>query len=165
MPGLGSSQAAIISSSIKKNNKPKYFLILLGSINTIVMVMSFIALYVIDRARNGSVVIISEILGKFNFGYMILFLAVSLFVAGISSVLTLKISRGFAKFMTKVNYNYLCISVIFLIIVLVFLFTGLLGLLILIISSLLGIFTSLVGIGKNHLMGCLLLPVILFFLL
>ncbi len=165
MPGLGSSQAAIISSSIKKNNKPQYFLIMLGSINTIVMAMSFIALYVIDRARNGSVVVISEILGDFNFGYMVLFLIVSLFVAGIASFLTLRISRGFARFMTKVNYNYLCIGVIVLIIVLVFLFTGFLGLLVLIVSSLLGIFTSLIGIGKNHLMGCLLLPVILFFLL
>ena len=165
MPGLGSSQAAIISSSIKKNNKPQYFLILLGSINTIVMVMSFIALYVIDRARNGSVVVISEILGNFNFGYMVLFLIVSLFVAGIASFLTLRISRVFAKFMAKVNYNNLCIGVIILIIVLVFLFTGFLGLLVLTVSSLLGIFTSLIGIGKNHLMGCLLLPVILFFLL
>ena len=68
MPGLGSSQAAIISSSIKKNNKPENFLIMLGSINTIVMIIAFIALYVIDKARNGSVVVISKILDEFNFG-------------------------------------------------------------------------------------------------
>jgi len=165
MPGLGSSQAAIISSSIKKNNKPENFLIMLGSINTIVMIIAFIALYVIDKARNGSVVVISKILGEFNFGYMVLFLVVSLFVAGISSFLALKISKVFARLMNKVNYRVLCMSIISLIIILAFIITGPLGLLILIVSSLLGIFTSLVGIGKNHLMGCLLLPVILFFLL
>jgi len=165
MPGLGSSQAAIISSSIKKNNKPENFLIMLGSINTIVMIIAFIALYVIDKARNGSVVVISKILDEFNFGYMVLFLVVSLFVAGISSFLALKISKVFARLMNKVNYRVLCMSIISLIIILAFIITGPLGLLILIVSSLLGIFTSLVGIGKNHLMGCLLLPVILFFLL
>lgn len=165
MPGLGSSQAAIISSSVKKNNKPENFLIMLGSINTIVMIVSFIALYVIDKARNGSVVIISKILGEFNFGYMVLFLVVSLFVAGIASFLALKISKVFARLMNKVNYRSLCMSIISLIIILVFIITGPLGLLVLIVSSLLGIFTSLIGIGKNHLMGCLLLPVILFFLL
>ena len=165
MPGLGSSQAAIISSSIKKNNKPENFLIMLGSINTIVMIVSFIALYVIDRARNGSVVIISKILGQFNFGYLVLFLIVSLIVAGIASFLALKISKGFSKFINRFNYKKLCLSVISFIIILVFILSGPLGLLILIVSSLLGIFTSLIGIGKNHLMGCLLLPVILFFLL
>ena len=165
MPGMGSSQAAIISSSVKKNNKPENFLIMLGSINTIVMVVSFIALYTIDKARNGSVVVISKILGEFNFGYLVLFLITSLFVAGIASFLALKISKVFCKFMGRVNYKSLCMGVISLIIVLVFILTGPLGLLILTVSSLLGIFTSLVGIGKNHLMGCLLLPVILFFLL
>ena len=165
MPGLGSSQAAIISSSVKKNNKPENFLIMLGSINTIVMIVSFIALYVIDKARNGSVVVISKILGEFNMSYLILFLLTGLFVAGIASFLALKISRVFSELMSKFDYKRLCMSVISLIIILVFILTGPLGLLILTVSSLLGIFTSLVGIGKNHLMGCLLLPVILFFLL
>ena len=62
-----------------KNNKPENFLIMLGSINTIVMIVSFIALYVIDKARNGSVVVISKILGEFNMSYLILFLLTGLF--------------------------------------------------------------------------------------
>jgi len=165
MPGLGSSQAAIISSSIKKKNKPENFLIMIGSINTIVMIVSFVALYSIDKARNGSVVIISQILEEFSLGHMVLFLAVSLIVAGMAAFMALKFSRIFSKFMDKANYNILCICVILFIIILVILITGLLGLLVLIVSSLLGITFSLIGIGKNHLMGCLLLPVILFFLL
>lgn len=165
LPGLGASQAAIIASSVKKKNKPENFLMLLGSINTVVMIVSFIALYSIDKARNGAVVVISKILGEFNFGYLILFLVVSLFVAGIASVLALKISKLFSKFMTKVHYGNLCMSVISLIIILVFIITGPLGLFILVVSSFLGMIPSLMGIGKNHLMGCLLFPIILFFLL
>ena len=56
-------------------------------------------------------------------------------------------------------------SVISLIIILVFILTGPLGLFILVVSSFLGMVPSLMGIGKNHLMGCLLFPIILFFLL
>jgi len=164
MPGLGSSQAAIISSSFKKKNKPESFLLMLGSINTIVMLVSFIALYSISRARNGSVVAISQIVKEFNIGYVILFMIVSLIVAGVAVVLSLKISRIFSIFMSNINYNKICVAVIIFIIMLVILITGLLGLLVLIVGSLLGITFSLIGIGKNHLMGCLLLPVILFFL-
>ncbi len=39
LPGLGASQAAIIASSVKKKNKPENFLMLLGGINTVVMIM------------------------------------------------------------------------------------------------------------------------------
>ena len=43
--------------------------------------------------------------------------------------------------------------------------SGFLGLLILIIGSFLGMVPVLLNVGRNHLMGCLLIPVILFFVL
>jgi len=165
LPGLGASQAAIMSSAVKKKNKPENFLILLGAINTVVMVISFISLYAIDKARNGAVLVISKILGEFSFSYLFLFLFVSLFVAGIAAFLALKISKIFSKVMSKVNYANVCLSVISLIVILVFTISGPFGLFILAVSTFLGISTNFMGIGKNHLMGCLLFPIILFFLL
>lgn len=165
LPGLGASQAAIMSSSVKKKNKPENFLILLGAINTFVMIVSFISLYSIDKARNGAVLVISKILGEFNFSYLFLFLFVSLFVAGVASFLALKISKIFSRVMSKVNYAKVCLSVIGLIIIMVFVISGPFGLFVLVVSTFLGITTSFMGIGKNHLMGCLLFPIILFFLL
>ncbi|MBI2136275.1 hypothetical protein HYU06_04330, partial [Candidatus Woesearchaeota archaeon] len=44
-------------------------------------------------------------------------------------------------------------------------FSGWKGLLIMIISAALGIIPVSVNVGRNHAMGCLLLPVTLFFLL
>ncbi len=129
------------------------------------MIVSFIALYSIDKARNGAILVVSKILGEFNFGYMVLFLVVSLVVACIASILALKIAKIFSKFIVKVHYGNMCMSVISLIIILVFILTGPLGLFILVVSSFLGMVPSLMGIGKNHLMGCLLFPIILFFLL
>ena len=165
LPGLGSSQAAILSSSFNKETKPESFLVLVGSIDTAVMIISFVALFVIDKARNGSVVVISQILQIFNFDYFVLFLGATLVVGGIATVLSLKISKVFSKLMIKVNYSLLCLSIIILIIVLTFILTGFLGMLVLITATALGLIPTLRNIGRNHLMGCLLFPVILFFLL
>ena len=165
LPGLGASQAAIVATSGQKDIKPEKFLVITGSINTFVMIVSFLALYSIDKARNGSVVVISKILENFTLNHLILFLGVSLISAGIAVYLTLKFAKIFSKFMSKVNYGKLCLSVMVLIVVLVTILTGGLGLFVLIISTSVGLIPVYGGIGKNHLMGCLILPVILFFLL
>jgi len=62
LPGIGSAQAAIIASSISKKWTIKTWLILIGAIDTIVMVIGFVALYTINKTRNGSVVAISKLI-------------------------------------------------------------------------------------------------------
>src|SRR3989344_4613411 len=47
----------------------------------------------------------------------------------------------------------------------VFFFDGFIGLIILFTATAIGLITSFFKVGKNHLMGCLILPVILFFIL
>ena len=165
LPGLGSSQAAIISSSFQKKTSPESFLVLVGSIDTAVMVLSFVALYAIDKARNGSVVVISQILQTFNLDYLIIFLGATLLIGGISTILSLWLSKIFSRIMMRVNYPKLCLSIIIMIVGLVFILTGFLGILVLITATALGLIPTLRNIGKNHLMGCLLFPVILFFIL
>ncbi len=164
LPGIGPAQAAIIGSQITKLTD-KGFLILVGGLNTVNMAVSFITLYIIDRARNGSVVIISKILSSFSLNYLILFLGCGLFVAGISTFLTQYFSKIFSKVITKINYRILCISIILFITLIAIYLSGILGLFVLIVSTSLGLIPSLKNVGKNHLMGCLLLPVILHFLL
>ena len=87
-------------------------------------------------------------------------------IAGAASTfLALKISKLFARAMEKVNYAIVASSVLILITLLVLYFSGPLGILVLIVSTAAGIIPSLTGTAKNHQMGCLILPVILFFVL
>ena len=165
LPGIGASEAAIVASFPLKNITTEAFLVLTGSINTIVMMFSFVALYTIDKARNGSVVVISKLLENFNLDYLILFVGVALLTAGITAVLALKSTKIFSRVIGKVSYRKLCLAIIALIVILVAVLTGPLGLFVLIIATFVGMLPTLKGIGKNHLMGCLLIPVILFFLL
>jgi len=165
LPGIGAAEAAIVASSASKKWTTRSFLVLVGSIETIVMIISFIALYTIDKARNGAVVVISKILETMTMDYFLLFIGASLVVAGIATIATLQIAKIFSKIITKVNYQKLCLSIVILIVVVVTILTGFLGFVILLISTFVGMIPALKGIERNHLMGCLIIPVILFFIL
>ncbi|MBI2110244.1 tripartite tricarboxylate transporter permease [Candidatus Woesearchaeota archaeon] len=165
LPGMGAAQAAIVASSVFKRIKTETFLILVGAVGTMVMVISFIALYTIEKARNGSVAIISKLIEKITLQNLILFLVVSIVVAILATIITLKLGKGFSKMITKVNYSRLCLGIILLIVLLAIIISGFLGLLVLTISTFVGMIPPLKGIGRNHLMGSLILPVLLYFLL
>lgn len=164
LPALGPSQAAIIGSQLTKDLGDDGFLILVGGLNTITMGLSVIGLYIIDKARNGAIVSVSQLMESFTITDLIICMGAMLVVAGVSTILTIKITKIFSRIMSKVNYPKVCLSIILLIIILTTLLCGPMGLLILTVSTSLGMLPPLVGIGRNHLMGSLLLPVIMYFI-
>lgn len=164
-PGLGAAQAAILGSQLTGHIGEYSFIILIGGINTVNFTFSLVTLYALQKARNGAVVAILEILKSIDLNGLVVFLATALIAGGVATFLAMGITRGFVKVITKINYQYLCIGVISLITVLVFYFSSWLGLLVLGVSTAIGMIPSLVGVKKSNAMGCLLLPVILFFIL
>lgn len=165
LPGLGAAQAAAISSTMFKDIKNKSFLVLVGGINTSGMVLSIFTLYAIDKARNGSIVAISQVFPEININHLLIFLGISLVSSSLAIILTINIAKNVSKIITKVNYKFLGISVILFVTILVFILSGnFLGLLILITSTFLGILPQLKNTTRSHLMGCIILPVILYFI-
>ncbi len=165
LPGFGNAQAAIIATNIVGDVGDEGFLTLVGGINTANMLLSIGTVYALDKARNGAIVAVKELLGTVGFREMLLFLLVALAVGGIAALLTLGLSRIFARHIAKLPYTELVLSIIGFIAALSFIFDGIIGLLILITATALGLLASAWGVGKNHLMGCLIVPVILFFVL
>jgi putative membrane protein len=88
-----------------------------------------------------------------------------LVAGGIAAILCLFISKGFSKIISRINYRILCFVVIIFIAVVAFLLSGFIGLLILAVATSIGLVPNLTGIKRSHSMGCLLLPVILWFIL
>jgi putative membrane protein len=164
-PGLGAAQAAILGSQIMGRLGTYSFLILIGGIDTVNMAVSLVSLYAIDKARNGAVLAIREILTTIDLNTLILFVAAILFVGGIATFLTLYLTKFFIKLIEKVNYSMIAFFVISFITILVFYFSSWLGLLILFVSTGIGIVPNIVNVKRSHSMGCLMLPVILFFVL
>ena len=129
------------------------------------MLISIATAYALNKARNGAIVVMNELMGKIGFQEMLLFIGVSLVAGGVAAILTLKTSKLFSKLIVKVDYAKLIIGILVFVTLLAALFDGFLGLTILITSTALGLLVSSWGVGKNHLMGCLVLPVILYFVL
>lgn len=165
LPGFGSSQVSIICSSIIRKIESKDYLILNSSISAVNMVGSFITLYSINKARSGIAVAISTLISNFSIFKLIYIFGIILVTTFLATILTVFFSRIFAKIISKVNYKVLCISIILIITVLVLIMSKLIGLIILITSTSLGVYSQLKEVNKNHLMGCLVIPVLLYFLL
>ncbi|MEK6948863.1 MAG: tripartite tricarboxylate transporter permease, partial [Nanoarchaeota archaeon] len=113
----------------------------------------------------GAVLAIMELLHSIDLNILLLFVAASLFAGGIATFLALYLSKIFIKIVEKVNYSMMCVSVILFVTLLVFYFSSWTGLLILLVSTAIGIVPNVVNVKRSHSMGCLILPVILFFVL
>lgn len=164
-PGLGPAQGAVLASQITRNIGDYGFMILVGGINTVNFVLSLVTLYTIEKARNGAVIVVSKLLESYSMITLIAFICAALVAGAAATFLALKISKLFARLISRINYNAVVCGVILLIAGLVFWFSGVLGLLVLLVSTAVGIIPGVTGVARNHQMGCLLLPVILFFML
>jgi len=167
LPGMGSSQSAVLGMSLmrkKDTENPSVFLSFIGGINTVNMFVSLITFYTINKARNGSVVAVKEIVGSINLQTLLLLIAASLFVGGVAVFLGTNIAKVFSRIVEKINYKMLILSIITSIIILSFVFDSFLGLIIILLGTALGIMTSKLEVAKSYLMGCLLLQVLVFML-
>jgi putative membrane protein len=165
LPGFSSSQAAIVAKNIVGEIGKRGFLVLVGGINTANFLISLCSLYIIEKARNGAVLAINELTLNFNLNFLILLVIVSLICASTALILAIGLSKSCRYFIKKVNYKKIVLSIIYFLVLLSFFMDGLIGLVVLITSTSVGILASLKGVGKNHLMGCLILPVIFYFTL
>lgn len=164
LPGLGPSQGAMLTTQFSKNSG-KNFLYVMGGISSANFVVSLITLYAIGKARNGAVVAMSKIIEAITANELILLLGVCLLVGGISVILAGKLSSIFASFVPKVNYKWLCLSVIGIMLIVTIALSGVLGMLVLFASTSMGIAANFSGIRKSNMMGCLLVPVLIYFMI
>ena len=160
-PGLGPAQAAVVAGQIVGKIDVFSYLILVGGINTVSMILSLITLFTIEKARNGSIIVVQQLLQNININSLILFLAVALIAGGIATFLTLYVSKIFSTIMNKVNYSILSILIISFIGIMVVYFSGFIGLLILIIATAIGLIPNIVEVSRSNSMACLLIPIIL----
>ncbi|HSU72875.1 MAG TPA: tripartite tricarboxylate transporter permease [Candidatus Binatia bacterium] len=165
LPGLGPSQAATMVGFVFPGLGNLGYLVLAGGINTVNFLVSLVTMYSLQKARNGAMVVALELVHTVTLRELLLYLAVALTVGGLATLLTLSLARVFSRILGRVNYRMVSAGVLALVITLVAVFSGWRGLLILIISTSVGLIPQLTQTGKSHAMGCLLVPVILFFLL
>jgi len=162
-PGLGNGQAIVLANSIIKQGT-KNFLILTGITNTLVMGFSFISLYTIQKTRTGSSLAIKEIVGTISKEQLILIIVTIIFSSILAFILTIYLSKKLLRKIHKINYSKISFTTLFVLFILTLIISGFLGIIILIISTLTGIYCIKQKVRRTQMMGCLLLPTILFYL-
>ena len=165
LPGVSTSQVAVFGAAVLKKMGDVGFLTFVGGVSTANMLISLGTLYALEKARNGAIVAVQELLPKVQLQEVLLFSGVALTAGGIACMATLWLSKKFCKILPKINYPLLIKFVLCFIALLVLFIDGPLGILVLAVATALGIMATSWGIAKHHLMGCLLVPVILYFIL
>jgi len=163
-PGTGPSQGAVISSQIVKNIKDKGYLALVGAMGTMSVIFSLVTFYTLGKAKDGSIVVISKLM-QISFGSFFVLVSTFLTAGSIAVFLVLFLSKKFSKLIVKVNYKVLVLSIIGFIILMGIILNGPIGILVLITSTAIGLIAPLKNIGRNHAMGCLLVPVMIYLVL
>ncbi|HLF54079.1 MAG TPA: tripartite tricarboxylate transporter permease [Candidatus Nanoarchaeia archaeon] len=164
LPGIGSGHAATIGSEIIPQNN-RGFLFLVGATNTIIMGLSFVTLYAINKTRSGSAAATLEILKTITLQDLITILIAITIVGIIASALGIIISKICAKYISKINYALLTILTIATITLVNIFFSNILGIFILVISSSLGIFAISSNSRRINLMGALIIPAIIYYIM
>jgi putative membrane protein len=129
------------------------------------MGFSFIALFAIQRTRTGAAKVLKELISNFNSNYLILILLTIILSGIISFYLTKKVSAYLAKEIEKIDYTKISIAVLIVLILIVTLVSGLLGLIIFVISTFTGLYSINLKVRKINMMGALIIPTILFYIL
>jgi TctA family transporter len=179
-PGVTAAQGTILAKVIagrteedeKNLNAQKEFIIALAAVGVTNAIFNLVALFVILKARSGAMRAVSYVLEDnvfiwepINFvpvGLAALLFAVCI-AAGLGYIYTLYFGRKFAKMCNNIPYRKLGMSVLVLLIILILLFSGILGICIALVATFIGLLPPLLGVSRVHLMGCLILPIILYF--
>jgi TctA family transporter len=136
---------------------------MVGGINTVSSIFVLATLFLIGRARTGVLAVMKQFLELDFNGFLILFVA-SLVAIGLSVIVTLLLGRFIAKRITKFKYRKLSFIVLVILIGLVGLLSGWLGLLVASAGTAIGLIAPKVGIKRIHAMGCLAIPIVLYFI-
>jgi len=163
-PAVGSGQAAIIGSEILGSLNTNEFLILVGSINTIVMLFSFVTAYAIGKARSGSAAAVAEILKEFSLDAVILFVIVAVAAGLLSFFICKAIAKIIAKKIYSINYAKLCLAVILFVLAVNIFVSGIWSVFVLASGLFIGLIANISGIRKIHMMGSLVVPTLLFYI-
>lgn len=163
LPGIGPALAAFLSQEILGGGSKREFMISIGGINTSNIIISILGLYLISKARSGVAIAVRELFNTILFSDVIVFIGVVIFSSSIAALLTLVLSKKIITFFQKINYLLLCSTILIFLMVMVLFISGIKGLFVALVGASIGLFTILSGARRSLLMGCLIIPVILFY--
>jgi putative membrane protein len=160
VPGVGAAASTTFLSPIMQDRDD--FMAGMGGVNTTDIVISFIALISIGKARSGASVVLQSLKAPVSHQVFLL-VGLSVFCGGVSALLAVRTEKYFLKFIRKAKFRYIGASTIGLTFIISYMLSGSFGVLTMVTASFIG-FYSLRKNCRACCMAVLLIPSILFFL-
>lgn len=160
VPGIGASIATSFLAPMMEDSR-KEFISGLGGVNTADIMISFVSLLILEKARSGAAVALSSV-AQVTPPRVVLLMGASLLAVGISAPLALKSGELFARFSSRLPRRKLLAFAGLTIISATAYLTGILGILVFLTSSSIGYLAMVAG-DRRPCMAVLIVPAISFF--
>ncbi|MBR9682906.1 MAG: hypothetical protein GOV02_04470 [Candidatus Aenigmarchaeota archaeon] len=163
LPGVGSAQATILAQKVSGKGDGRDFLMSIGAVTTSNVIYSILALWLIGKARSGIAIAVGEII-TIDFEYVLIFLATIVIASAFASIATLKLTKPTLFLLKKIDYKTINIATILLMLTMIFFFAGIMGLFVALIGISIGLIPNYIEVKRTHCMGCLVVPIIIYYL-
>ncbi len=164
LPGVGSSQSALMVHNLLGKKGEKNFLVAMGGVNTSDGIYALLALYLISNPRSGASIAVERLMGELTRGDFLFMVATVMLTTFFAAYITLALGRILVKRVQRISYRPFSASILVFLVVLVYILTGYMGLLILITATGIGLIAPLTGVKRTHSMAVLIIPTILYYL-
>ncbi|MCH8519926.1 MAG: tripartite tricarboxylate transporter permease [Nanoarchaeota archaeon] len=161
-PGIGNAQAGTIAMNFLRKVQSELMIVVLSSINTVNFGLSILTLYLIERARNGTIIIFQELSYTLNLEIVIILCIVMICVGFIAYDLVFVLGKSVITLVEKIPTATLNITIATLLTGVVILISNVSEIMTYFASICLGILCLQVGVRRVHLMSVLLIPIIIF---
>ena len=162
LPGVGPAQASLITRGLMKRTEE--FILSIGALSGFNITFSAILLHTVNKSRVGALVMLGQ---NYVFGLnaLLTFLFVCLSVGLICYVLIIHLSKRITKIIPKINYQKISVATIILLSGFVLYFDLWMGLLFFVLATMIGFIASKLKVRMANCMGCLVLPLLIFYFL
>jgi len=159
-PGLTGSAATSFFTPLMKEKK-KEFLSALGAVNTSDALVSFLSLYILEKARSGPAVALKAA-ADFSSPQLIFLLGASVFATAVSIVLALNTPRKFLYILENYSFRKALLAALVVIFGSTVFLTGPIGILVLFTSACIG-YAGALKSERRVLISVLMVPAIVMF--
>ena len=158
-PGIGSATSTTFLSPLLDSRKE--FLSGMGAVNTSDIMISFVAMYLLGKARSGASVALISIteVSKYQIGLLI---GLSLIAVSISFISAWKIPRHYIKILKKAGIKKASLIVLGFVICFNFYMTGWIGMMVLFTATFIG-YAAVISDQRSVCMAVLIVPAISFY--
>jgi len=158
-PGVSSGVATVLST-VGIRGREEY-VAAVSAANSANAVLCFFMLISASRTRSGAAEALKQ-LGAFPSLFEIV--AISTLSALVALPLTLAVAKVAFSHITRLQFSKISLAVLVFLIALTYILTGFMGVMILFVSSVIGMSAPLLGVRRVNCMGCLIIPVLLYYL-